>query len=146
MAVRLVAISNLFLSVVIVAFVLLVVLSILLIALPLCPLRSSTLGTGTVFLPLTLNSDISFLKTDLFLAVSLKLFKVLFFVYSTKIIKQNFLPQASSAFSIPLAEFLNGILISIVSFLKAASVTLVYGVAKHTLTTDFFAMLFVPPS
>ena len=115
MAVRLVAISNLFLSVVIVAFVLLVVLSILLIALPLCPLRSSTLGTGTVFLPLTLNSDISFLKTDLFLAVSLKLFKVLFFVYSTKIIKQNFLPQASSAFSIPLAEFLNGILISILT-------------------------------
>ena len=108
-----------------------------------CLLRSSMSSTATVFLPLILNSDTFFWKTDLFSVFFLRQSRALSSVCFIKITNPKISLPVSFWSFIPLGGVSNGILISTVSCQRAVSVTVGVGVPRHILITPFSVMLSV---
>ena len=111
--------------------------------LPLCLLNSFMSDTATVFLPSMNPSVISFCRIVLSLIVSFILSPVSSFVCFLKWINIKTLPLVLSWSYILSAEISNGILISIVSSLKAVTVMMLSGVMSLISTILSFAMLSV---
>lgn len=121
MAVTVVALSSLFPFAVTADSALLVAPNIPSTAPPPCLLRSSIFSTATMFLPLILNSDTFFWKTDLFSVYFLRQSRALSSVCFIKITNPKISLPVSFWSFIPLGGISNGILISTVFCQRAAS-------------------------